>query len=182
MKFIEGCHRYILTNDVLTLLRSDFSYKTWIFIRHRPGTGTISPTKNDSEKVWRLCIVIKKLKPYPLSNFKLANSSSALASTMRSALLTGVSLLMTAAVIGNAYYQRQQFYPSVVYITKSNPSMAVIYVQAFVVGKFIRYTYRKAIRKKKMVGLINIVFHLPVILFGKLMRKIWFGTLRAAEL
>ena len=109
----------------------------------------ISPTKNDSEKVWRLCIVIKKLKPYPLSNFKLANSSSALASTMRSALLTGVSLLMTAAVIGNAYYQRQQFYPSVVYITKSNPSMAVIYVQAFVVGKFIRYTYRKAIRKKK---------------------------------
>jgi len=41
----------------------------------------------------------------------------------------------------------------VVYITKSNPSMAVIYVQAFVV----------------------------VILFGKLMRKIWFGTLRAAE-
>ena len=180
MKFIEGYHRYILTNDVLTLLRSDFSYKTWIFIRHQPGT--ISPTKNDSEKVWRLCIVIKKLKPYPLSNFKLANSSSALASTMRSALLTGVSLLMTAAVIGNAYYQRQQFYPSVVYITKSNPSMAVIYVQAFVVGKFIRYTYRKAIRKKKMVGLINILFHLPVILFGKLMRKIWFGTLRAAEL
>jgi len=60
---------------------------------------------------------------------------------------------MTAAVIGNAYYQRQQFYPSVVYITKSNPSMAIIYVQAFVM----------------------------VILFGKLMRKIFFGSLRAAE-
>ena len=30
------------------------------------------------------------------------------------------SLLLSAAVIGNAYYQRQQFYPSVVYITKSN--------------------------------------------------------------
>ena len=149
MKFIEGCHRYILTNDVLTLLRSDFSYKTWIFIRHRPGTGTISPTKNDSEKVWRLCIVIKKLKPYPLSKFKLANSSSALASTMRSALLTGVSLLMTAAVIGNAYYQRQQFYPSVVYITKSNPSMAVIYVQAFVVGKLIRYTHTEKLFERK---------------------------------
>ena len=58
-----------------------------------------------------------------------------------------------AAVIGNAYYQRQQFYPSVVYITKSNPSMAVIYVQAFVF----------------------------VFLFGKLMRKIFFGSLRAAE-
>merc|ERR1712018_614909 len=60
---------------------------------------------------------------------------------------------MTAAVIGNAYYQRQQFYPSVVYITKSNPSMAIIYVQAFVF----------------------------VILFGKLMRKLFFGSLRAAE-
>jgi len=67
--------------------------------------------------------------------------------------LTGTSLAMTAAVIGNAYYQRQQFYPSVVYITKSNPSMAIIYVQAFVM----------------------------VILFGKLMRKIFFGSLRAAE-
>lgn len=72
---------------------------------------------------------------------------------MRSALLTGASLLLTAVVIGNAYFQRQQFYPSVVYITKSNPSMAVIYVQAFVF----------------------------VILFGKLMRKIFFGSLRAAE-
>jgi len=72
---------------------------------------------------------------------------------MRSALLTGTSLAMTAAVIGNAYYQRQQFYPSVVYITKSNPSMAIIYVQAFVM----------------------------VILFGKLMRKLFFGSLRAAE-
>ena len=28
--------------------------------------------------------------------------------------------------------QRQQFYPSVVYITKSNPSMAVIYLQVSV--------------------------------------------------
>ena len=72
---------------------------------------------------------------------------------MRSALLTGASLLLTAVVIGNAYFQRQQFYPSVVYITKSNPSMAVIYVQAFVF----------------------------VILFGKLMRKLFFGSLRAAE-
>lgn len=44
---------------------------------------------------------------------------------MRSLLLTGLSLVLTAAVVGNAYYQKQQFYPSVVYITKSNPSMAV---------------------------------------------------------
>ncbi|KAK7870929.1 hypothetical protein R5R35_012152 [Gryllus longicercus] len=64
-----------------------------------------------------------------------------------------ISLVLTTAVIGNAYYQKKQFYPSVVYITKSNPSMAVIYLQAFIL----------------------------VILMGKLMRKVFFGQLRAAE-
>jgi len=50
--------------------------------------------------------------------------------------------LLTAAVLGNAFYQKKQFYPSVVYLTKSNPSMAVIYLQAFVfvllAGKLMR--------------------------------------------
>ena len=32
-------------------------------------------------------------------------------------------------ILGNAYVKHQQFYPSVVYITKSNPSMAIIYIQ-----------------------------------------------------
>lgn len=36
-----------------------------------------------------------------------------------------ISVGLTAGVIINAYFQKQQFYPSVVYITKSNPSMAV---------------------------------------------------------
>ena len=48
---------------------------------------------------------------------------------MRSAVLTAASLGLTGLVLGNAWFQRQQFYPSVVYITKSNPSMAVIYLQ-----------------------------------------------------
>ncbi|PSN49232.1 E3 ubiquitin-protein ligase synoviolin [Blattella germanica] len=43
---------------------------------------------------------------------------------MRAAGITLISLALTTAVIGNAYYQKKQFYPSVVYITKSNPSMA----------------------------------------------------------
>ncbi|KAF4520930.1 hypothetical protein B566_EDAN008905 [Ephemera danica] len=72
---------------------------------------------------------------------------------MRSAGVTLISMALTAAVIGNAFYQKKQFYPSVVYITKSNPCMAVIYIQAFVL----------------------------VILMGKLMRKVFFGQLRAAE-
>ncbi|CAH0395876.1 unnamed protein product [Bemisia tabaci] len=72
---------------------------------------------------------------------------------MRHISVTLLSVFLTFVVIGNAYYQKQQFYPSVVYITKSNPSMAVIYIQALVL----------------------------VILLGKLMRKIFFGQLRATE-
>ena len=44
-------------------------------------------------------------------------------------MMTAASLALTMTVLGNAWSQRQQFYPSVVYITKSNPSMAVIYLQ-----------------------------------------------------
>ncbi|XP_017057257.1 E3 ubiquitin-protein ligase HRD1 [Drosophila ficusphila] len=68
-------------------------------------------------------------------------------------LLSSVCMALTSAVIGNAYYQKQQFYPAVVYITKSNSSMAVIYIQFLVI----------------------------VLMFGKLLRKIFLGTLRAAE-
>src|SRR5687768_15358114 len=73
---------------------------------------------------------------------------------MRSVLATMACGLMTAAVLGNAFYQKKQFYPSVVYLTKSNPSMAVLYLQAFVF----------------------------VLLAGKVMRKVFFGQLRAAEM
>lgn len=47
------------------------------------------------------------------------------AEEMKTLLVTGLSFVLSGAVIGNAYYQKKQFYPSVVYITKSNPSMAV---------------------------------------------------------
>ncbi|XP_073993801.1 septin interacting protein 3 isoform X2 [Rhodnius prolixus] len=73
---------------------------------------------------------------------------------MRNLAITVMSMILTTVVIGNAYYQKKQFYPSVVYITKSNPSMAIIYIQAFII----------------------------VIIMGKLMRRIFFGELRAVEL
>jgi len=63
------------------------------------------------------------------------------------------SLVLTGIVVFNAYYQKKQFYPSVVYITKSNASMAVIYIQSLVL----------------------------VLMMGKLMRKIFLGQLRPAE-
>ena len=37
----------------------------------------------------------------------------------------GLSFMLTAVVIGNAFQQKKQFYPAVVYLTKSNPSLAV---------------------------------------------------------
>ncbi|PZC80899.1 hypothetical protein B5X24_HaOG213886 [Helicoverpa armigera] len=43
---------------------------------------------------------------------------------MKALLATVISLGLTTVVIGNAYYQKKQFYPSIVYLTNSNPSMA----------------------------------------------------------
>lgn len=73
---------------------------------------------------------------------------------VRAALVTATSLALTGAVVAHAYLLKQQFYPTVVYLTKSSPSMAVLYIQAFVL----------------------------VFLVGKFMRKVFFGQLRAAEM
>uniref|UniRef100_A0A4W5PPY3 E3 ubiquitin-protein ligase synoviolin-like TPR repeats domain-containing protein n=1 Tax=Hucho hucho TaxID=62062 RepID=A0A4W5PPY3_9TELE len=73
---------------------------------------------------------------------------------VRAALVTATSLALTGAVVAHAYLLKHQFYPTVVYLTKSSPSMAVLYIQAFVL----------------------------VFLLGKFMRKIFFGQLRAAEM
>nr|CAG4636063.1 EOG090X03TK [Eubosmina coregoni]SVE69716.1 EOG090X03TK [Eubosmina coregoni] len=72
---------------------------------------------------------------------------------MRIELVILGSLVLSTSVVGNAYFNKKQFYPSVVHITKSNPSMMVMYIQALVM----------------------------VILLGKLMKRVFFGQLRAAE-
>ncbi|KAL4631504.1 Synovial apoptosis inhibitor 1, synoviolin-like [Arapaima gigas] len=73
---------------------------------------------------------------------------------VRAVLVTVTSFALTVAVVAHAYYLKHQFYPTVVYLTKSSPSMAVLYIQAFVL----------------------------VFLLGKFMRKVFFGQLRAAEM
>lgn len=72
----------------------------------------------------------------------------------RSELGVLASLVLTTGVIMNAFSHKKQFYPSIVYLTKSNSSMAIIYLQAFVL----------------------------TLLMGKLMNRIFFGELRAIEL
>jgi E3 ubiquitin-protein ligase synoviolin len=44
---------------------------------------------------------------------------------LRPDLILVGSIFSTILVIGNAFYHKKQFYPTVVYITKSNSSMAV---------------------------------------------------------
>ncbi|RCN32272.1 zinc finger, C3HC4 type [Ancylostoma caninum] len=68
-------------------------------------------------------------------------------------LLAVASFVATAATVTNAFLVNKQFYPSIVYITKSNASMMVIYVQALI--------------------LVYILF--------QIVRKIFFGELRASE-
>ncbi|KAH0505414.1 E3 ubiquitin-protein ligase synoviolin [Microtus ochrogaster] len=42
----------------------------------------------------------------------------------RTAVMMAASLALTGAVVAHAYYLKHQFYPTVVYLTKSSPSMA----------------------------------------------------------
>lgn len=51
--------------------------------------------------------------------------SVAEAKMVRAALVTATSLALTGAVVAHAYLLKHQFYPTVVYLTKSSPSMAV---------------------------------------------------------
>ena len=68
-------------------------------------------------------------------------------------LLTVVTSMLTALVVSNAYYKKKQFYPTVVYLLNSNRSLGVLYLQGF----------------------------LAVWIFCDLLKRLFFGTLRAAE-
>lgn len=72
---------------------------------------------------------------------------------MKPILITISSLLLTSAVVAHAYYQKKQFYPTVVHITKSNPGIAVLYLQTFIL----------------------------MVMVGKILKKVFFGDLRPIE-
>ena len=72
---------------------------------------------------------------------------------MRVLLLALGTTALTALVVSNAYYKKEQFYPTLVYLLNSNRSLGVLYLQSFVM----------------------------LYLVCTLLKKIFFGTLRAAE-
>lgn len=55
----------------------------------------------------------------------MSTTTVAAAAKMTSTTAVAASLVLSSCVIANAFRQKKQFYPSVVYICKSNPSMAV---------------------------------------------------------
>ena len=61
--------------------------------------------------------------------------------------------VLSALVVSNAYVEKKQFYPTVVYLLGSNRSLGVIYLQAFMMLWFL----------------------------CKFLKAVFFGSLRAAE-
>ena len=72
---------------------------------------------------------------------------------MKVLVITLLSTALSAAIIANAYVEKKQFYPTVIYLLNSNRSLSVIYIQAFIMLWF----------------------------FCKFLKTLFFGTLRAAE-
>ena len=68
-------------------------------------------------------------------------------------LLTVLTSVLTSLVVSNAYYKKKQFYPTVVYLLNSNRSLGVLYMQGFLV----------------------------VWVLCDLLKRLFFGTLRPAE-
>lgn len=55
----------------------------------------------------------------------MSTATATAAAKITSATAVAVSLVLSSCVIANAFRQKKQFYPSIVHICKSNPSMAV---------------------------------------------------------
>lgn len=125
--------------------------------------------------------------------------SAAESKMVRAALVTATSLALTGAVVAHAYLLKHQFYPTVVYLTKSSPSMAVRTVPKWsqilsvVLNNLyilpILISHNLSISSKKSAfafwfwfQVLYIQAFVLVFLLGKFMRKVFFGQLRAAEM
>uniref|UniRef100_A0A7E4WA68 E3 ubiquitin-protein ligase hrd-1 n=1 Tax=Panagrellus redivivus TaxID=6233 RepID=A0A7E4WA68_PANRE len=78
-------------------------------------------------------------------------------------LIVAVSFACTALTIVNALILKKQFYPSVVYITKNNLSMAVVYAQgavlAYLAFSFVRYIFFGQLRAAEVEHATERVWH-----------------------
>ncbi|VDN17171.1 unnamed protein product [Gongylonema pulchrum] len=99
-------------------------------------------------------------------------------------LLSVASFALTSLTIGNAFFQKKQFYPSVVYITKSSPSMAVMYIQGLVVAYMIFQVVRKLFFGDLRASEYEVMYIQGLVvayMIFQVVRKLFFGDLRASE-
>jgi len=64
---------------------------------------------------------------------------------MRGFMLMSASSALTIAVTANAWLQKKQFYPTVVYLTKSSPSVAVS------INIYLFLDLHNSLRKKALI-------------------------------
>lgn len=73
---------------------------------------------------------------------------------MRMMLVMVFSTFLSGLIISNAYVEKKQFYPTVVYLLSSNRSLGVIYLQAFVMVwflcKFLKFLFFGALRASEV--------------------------------
>lgn len=82
---------------------------------------------------------------------------------MRGVRLMLISTALTCAIIGNTYYERKQFYPTIVHITKSNPTMTVIYTQSlifvFMINAFLWRIFFGTVHANELEHLVEKVWY-----------------------
>lgn len=116
---------------------------------------------------------------------------------VRAVLVTATSLALTGAVVAHAYLLKLQFYPTVVYLTKSSPSMAVRPVPKWsqilsvvknnlhVLTRLLSQNLTEFLQPVTLWFCYQVLYiqaFVLVFLLGKFMRKVFFGQLRAAEM
>lgn len=79
---------------------------------------------------------------------------------MKALVAAAISLVLTSIVLGNAYYHKKQFYPSVVYVTNSNPSMAVSVIRNFLNEIFISKAAKNVLKAHSMFTVAMLAFFL----------------------
>ena len=100
-----------------------------------------------------------------------------MATAKKTLLVALSSTLLTMVVVSNAFYQKKQFYPSVVYLVRSSPSMGVGFLLLVcpcpnMPTPWFCYSFRQVLYIQGFV---------MVWVFSQILRKLLFGTLQAAE-
>nr|CAX75887.1 E3 ubiquitin-protein ligase synoviolin-B precursor [Schistosoma japonicum]CAX75888.1 E3 ubiquitin-protein ligase synoviolin-B precursor [Schistosoma japonicum] len=78
---------------------------------------------------------------------------------MRYAILASASLIVSSIVVTNTYYRKKQFYPTVVYLTNSQPSLSILLFQCvvilFLIVKALTYAFFGRLQRAEVDNLVS---------------------------